>query len=49
MKILRQKEILFFKKKHIRIRRKTINPLPDDKISDWSKLLQIADDILKCI
>ena len=24
-------------------------PLPDDKISDWSKLKQIADDILKCI
>ena len=27
----------------------TFNPLPDDKISDWSKLEQIADDILKCI
>ena len=25
------------------------NPLPDDKISDWSYLKQIADDILKCI
>ena len=24
------------------------NPLPDDKILDWSKLKQIAD-ILKCI
>ena len=24
-------------------------PLPDDKILDWSKLKQIADDILKCI
>ena len=24
-----------------------INPLPDDKILDWSKLKQIADDILK--
>ena len=23
------------------------NPLPDDKISDWSKLKQLADDILK--
>ena len=23
------------------------NPLPDDKILDWSKLKQIADDILK--
>ena len=28
---------------------KTVNPLPDDKILDWSKLKQIADDILKCI
>ena len=26
-----------------------INPLPDDKILDRSKLKQIADDILKCI
>ena len=26
-----------------------INPLPDDKILDWSKLKQIADDILKRI
>ena len=25
------------------------NPIPDDKILDWSKLKQIADDILKCI
>ena len=25
------------------------NPLPDGKILDWSKLKQIADDILKCI
>ena len=25
------------------------NPLPDDKILDWFKLKQIADDILKCI
>ena len=24
------------------------NPLPDDKILDWFKLKQIADDILKC-
>ena len=23
-----------------------VNPLPDDKILDWSKLKQIADDIL---
>ena len=27
----------------------TINPLPDDKMLDWSKLKQIADYILKCI
>ena len=26
-----------------------VNPLPDDKISDWSKLKQIADNILKYI
>ena len=26
-----------------------VNPLPDDKILDWSKLKQIAKDILKCI
>ena len=25
------------------------NPLPNDQILDWSKLKQIADDILKCI
>ena len=25
------------------------NQLPDDKILDWSKLKQIAGDILKCI
>ena len=25
------------------------NPLPDDKILDWSKLKQIIDNILKCI
>ena len=25
------------------------SPLPDDKILDWSKLKQIADDILQCI
>ena len=25
------------------------NPLPDNKILDWTKLKQIADDILKCI
>ena len=27
----------------------TFNPLPDDKILDWSKLKQVADNILKCI
>ena len=26
-----------------------INPLPDDKILDWSKLKQIADTVLECI
>ena len=26
-----------------------VNPLPDNKILVWSKLKQIADDILKCI
>ena len=26
-----------------------LNPLPDDKILDWSKLKQTADDIFKCI
>ena len=26
-----------------------LNPLPDNKILDWSKLKQIADGILKCI
>ena len=26
-----------------------LNPLPDDKILDWFKLKEIADDILKCI
>ena len=26
-----------------------LNPLPDDKILDWSKVKQIADDILTCI
>ena len=25
-----------------------INPLPDNKILNWSKLKQIADDIFKC-
>ena len=25
------------------------NPLPDDKLLDWSKLKQIADNILNCI
>ena len=26
-----------------------VNSLPDNKILDWFKLKQIADDILKCI
>ena len=26
-----------------------LNALPDYKILDWSKLKEIADDILKCI
>ena len=26
-----------------------INPLPDDKNLDWSKLKEIADHILTCI
>ena len=26
-----------------------VNPLLDDKILDWSKVKQTADDILKCI
>ena len=26
-----------------------LNPLPDDKILDWLKLKQIADDSSKCI
>ena len=25
------------------------NPLPDEKILDWSKLKEISDGILKCI
>ena len=25
-----------------------VNPLPGEKILDWSKLKQIADNILKC-
>ena len=27
----------------------TLNPLPDEKILDWSKLKEILDNILKCI
>ena len=26
-----------------------LNQFPDDKILDWSKLKEVADDILKCI
>ena len=29
--------------------RQLFNPLPDDKILEWSKLKQLAADILKCI
>ena len=28
---------------------RSLNTLPDDKISDWSKFKQIADDVLDCI
>ena len=28
---------------------KGLNPLPDDKILDWSKMKQIEDDILKWV
>ena len=31
------------------VRQKMLNSLPDYKILDWSKLKQIADDILMCI
>ena len=41
---------------HFQINRKSliqshdsVNPLPDDKILDWSKLKQIAEDISKSI
>ena len=30
-------------------RSNTFNPLPDDKILDWSKLKQTAYNILECI
>ena len=29
--------------------RMLLNPLPDDKILNWSKFKQIADHILNCI
>ena len=32
-----------------RLQALNFNPLPDEKILDWSKSKQIADDILKCI
>ena len=35
--------------KHGMILNRVLNPLPDDKILDWSKLKQIADDISKNI
>ena len=34
---------------HVCIGLQDLNPLPDYKILDWSKLKRIADDILKCI
>ena len=39
----------FAKIKQHRIRCLIFNPLPDDKLLDWSKLKQIEDDVLKCI
>ena len=41
--------ILIVKKIVYIVETQSFNPLPDDKILDWSKLKQIADDILKCI
>ena len=35
--------------KYYSLCRRRVNPLPDNKILDWSKLKQIADKILKCI
>ena len=32
-----------------RMKSDTLHSLPNDKVLDWSKLKQIADDILKCI
>ena len=29
--------------------RNSVNPFPDNKILDWSKMEQNADNILKCI
>ena len=34
---------------HVRLSKTFFNPFPDDKILEWSKLKQIADDILKSI
>ena len=34
---------------HGRLYQYMFNPLTDDKIFNWSKMKQIADDILKCI
>ena len=48
-------KILFITRMLSRNKRKILakdmffNLLPDDKNLDWSKLKQIADDILKCI
>ena len=35
--------------KYVDLVQSEFNPFPDDKILDWSKLKQIADDIIKCI
>ena len=33
----------------VRLEPQDFDPLPDDKVLDWSKFKQIADNILKCI
>ena len=40
--------IFSFSDNVLTISKNNLNPLPDDKIIDWSKFKQIADDILKC-
>ena len=41
--------LFFFLFPNVRNNSHGINPLPDDQILDWSKLKEIADNILKCI